>query len=74
MDTHLTPSGLAALAEAACPDLLITVHAYPPLDPEQVPDLLAREGYTGKVIPGRDGLSVRWEGGRVVLEEPPREP
>ncbi|MFC1574589.1 MBL fold metallo-hydrolase [Gemmatimonadota bacterium] len=72
MDTHLTPSGLAALAGTACPDLLIPVHVYPPLDPEQLPDLLARAGYTGEVLPGRDGLAVRWEAGTVIVEEPPQ--
>lgn len=56
--THLTPPGLAALAEVASPDLLVVVHCYPPLEPEEVPSLLVKSGYRGQVIPGRDGLGL----------------
>jgi ribonuclease BN (tRNA processing enzyme) len=67
MDTHLTPQTLADLARNCSPELLIPVHVYPPLDPEEVPDLLAEEGYPGKVVAGRDGMCVEWvEDGLVV--------
>ena len=59
MDTHLTPSELAALGSRAGPELLVNVHAYPPLDPERVPDLLRRAGYTGGAEAGRDGMVIR---------------
>lgn len=65
METHLTPGGLAALAQEAQPDLLLTVHAYPPLDPLAVPDLLARAGYTRPARAARDGMEV-WVSGDVV--------
>lgn len=55
---HLTPASLAELAGLARPELLITVHVYPPLFPGDVPDLLRKRGYEGKVLAGRDGLTV----------------
>lgn len=66
---HLTPGTLAALAKEARPGLLLTVHAYPPLDPEDVPDLLAERGYTGRVRAGRDGLEIRIAAGAVRLRQ-----
>ena len=69
MDTHLTPRSLASLALEADPELLITVHVYPPLDPEAVPELLTREGYSGRVLPGWDGLGIDCEGGTVRVVE-----
>ena len=59
MDNHLTPGRLAALARQASPKLLVNVHAYPPLDPGVVPDLLRKKGYTGGVRAGCDGLEIR---------------
>ena len=41
------------------PELLVNVHAYPPLDPECVPDLLRRAGYIGGAEAGRDGMVFR---------------
>jgi ribonuclease BN (tRNA processing enzyme) len=67
MDTHLSPSGLARLARDAAPHLLITVHVYPPLDPDQVPGLLAAAGYAGRALPGRDGLGVDLSAGVVEV-------
>jgi len=58
METHLTPSDVAELARAAQPGLLVLTHAYPPLAPEALPDLVWRAGYTGPVEAGRDGLTV----------------
>lgn len=68
LDTHLTPSGLAALASKALPDLLVNVHAYPPLDPEEVPELLRGMGYVGRAIAGRDGMVIRLSQGGVPVE------
>jgi len=69
MDTHLTPRSLALLAREAAPDLLVTVHVYPPLDPERIPRLLAEAGYSGQALPGRDGLGIDWVGGRIRVRE-----
>jgi hypothetical protein len=57
-NTHLTPSTLAALASEAGIGTLVPVHAYPNLDPETLPELLAEAGFPGRVVPGRDGLSI----------------
>lgn len=62
---HLTPMSLAGLLSPDPPKLLLTTHAYHPLDPERVPDLIRAQGYTGLVMAGRDGLDVRIEGGQV---------
>lgn len=70
MDTHLTPTDLAVLARVAAPEVLITVHAYPPLDPHEVPDLLAEAGYAGRAVAGRDGMQVILRGSGVVIEVP----
>ena len=66
MGNHLTPSQLARLAKVAGPELLVPVHAYPALDPDQVPTLLMKAGYAGWVLPGRDGLSIDLQAGNVV--------
>jgi ribonuclease Z len=66
--THLTPAALAEMASVANAGLLVTVHAYPPLRPEEVPDLLKREGYRGRAIPGRDGLAFTILQGVVTTE------
>jgi ribonuclease BN (tRNA processing enzyme) len=71
-DTHLTPATLAQLASIARPELLVTVHVYPPLLPEEVPDLLRRAGYEGRAVAGRDGLTVFLREGAVEdLRIPP---
>jgi len=66
-ENHLTPRTLADLADEAGPELLLTVHAYPPLDPEAVPDLLGEVGYTGRVRAARDGMEIRVAAGAVHL-------
>ena len=68
LENHLTPSGLAALASIALPELLVNVHAYPPLDPEEVPDLLRGVGYFGRAIAGRDGMVIRLSPGGPHVE------
>jgi ribonuclease BN (tRNA processing enzyme) len=69
--THLTPSSLSEIAGAASPELLVNVHAYPPLDPETVPDLLRGVGYGGRVAAGWDGMGIRVTGGGTRIEEGP---
>jgi ribonuclease BN (tRNA processing enzyme) len=64
-DTHLTPSSLADLASEAGPELLVAVHAYPPLDPEAIPDHLRRWGYKGRVIAPVDGTWIELAEGRA---------
>lgn len=67
---HLTPAAVASLAGQAHPRILITVHAYPPLDPEGIPDLIAQAGYGGRVRAGADGLWVELEGEKVIVRDP----
>jgi ribonuclease BN (tRNA processing enzyme) len=67
--THLTPATLGEIASLARARLLVTVHAYPPLRPEEVPDLLMRSGYRGRVLPGRDGLALTISNGEVFAED-----
>ena len=62
VDSHLTPGGLAALAGKAAPALVVTTHAYPTLASDEVPELVRRSGYSGRVLAGHDGMCV-------VLEE-----
>ncbi|GMR12299.1 MAG: MBL fold metallo-hydrolase [Gemmatimonadota bacterium] len=63
VETHLTPSGLATLAEEASPGLLVVTHIYADLEPEAVPGLLAQAGYGGRVRVAEDGLVVNLAGG-----------
>lgn len=58
MKTHMTPLGLAALAAIARPSTMVATHAFPPLDPSQVPALVAAAGYAGPVLAGWDGLTL----------------
>jgi len=58
-ENHLTPSTLASLASEAGVGTLVPVHAYPTLDVETLPERLAEAGFTGRVLPGRDGLCLR---------------
>jgi ribonuclease BN (tRNA processing enzyme) len=68
MRGHLTPSGLVDLAAHADPDLLVNVHAYPPLDPDVVPGFLRAQGYLGRALAGRDGMLIRILRGVVRVE------
>ena len=67
---HLRPRDLADLLGDSPPGVLITVHAYPPLDPGAVPDLIRARGYTGRVRAGTDGMVVRVDGGRISVQDP----
>jgi hypothetical protein len=55
---HLSPVSLAQMARAAVPEVLIPVHLYPEVHPDELPDLLRKAGYTGRVEMGRDGLAL----------------
>jgi ribonuclease BN (tRNA processing enzyme) len=70
LDNHLTPESLAELACGAEPEVLVTVHAYPPMVPEDVPDLVRRQGYRGKVLAGADGLAFDIRKGHVAVSDP----
>jgi ribonuclease BN (tRNA processing enzyme) len=56
-DTHLSPSGLAALARATRPGTLVVTHVAPPSTPEDAAAAVAT-AWGGKVVAGRDGLVV----------------
>jgi ribonuclease BN (tRNA processing enzyme) len=58
LNLHLSPESLARIAQAAAPDVLVPVHLYPEVNPEELPDLLRDAGYTGRVEMGRDGLAL----------------
>jgi ribonuclease BN (tRNA processing enzyme) len=57
---HLTPVSLSQMAEVAAPDVLLSVHTYPPLSHRDVPLLLQTRGYSGRVVAARDGTVVEW--------------
>lgn len=65
---HLTPATLRDLASRAEPELLVTVHAYPPLEAQDVPDLLRTSGYRGRVLAGEDGMAFSVVGGSVRVK------
>ncbi len=66
--THLSPDGVAEMARIAGPDLLVTTHASPPLDPERVPELILQAGYSGTTVAGRDGMSFSVEGSWATFQ------
>jgi ribonuclease BN (tRNA processing enzyme) len=68
METHLTPTSLARLAREAGPELLVTVHGYPPLEPRDVPGLVEAAGYGGRVLAGEDGLCAIWDSGAIRVD------
>lgn len=72
MDRHLSPAGVAGLARAAGPELLVVTHVYPPQTPDEA---LAhvRALYPGRVVAARDGLRIRIAAG-VVAVDPPQDP
>jgi ribonuclease BN (tRNA processing enzyme) len=56
METHLTPSQLAAMARSMLPRRLIVTHVYPQLPVSSVPAQLQAAGWTGEVLMAYDGL------------------
>lgn len=67
VEHHLSPRGAAELARKAQPGLLVTTHVYPPLVPDEVPDLVRRAGFTGRVEAARDGLEIEIRDGEVSV-------
>ena len=65
---HLTPVQVAELAGLARPDLLVLTHVYPPLVPDETPDLVRAAGYAGRVVAAHDGDRVRVVDGVPVLD------
>ena len=61
MDTHLTPSSLAELANAAAPRRLVVTHVYPVL--EDPVARLREAGWRGDAVRARDGLSLTPDAG-----------
>lgn len=55
---HLSPSSLAALANAADPDRLVVTHVYPWLDARDVLGLVREAGWSGRLDRARDGLRL----------------
>ena len=58
MDTHLTPSELAAMARNALPRRLLVTHVYPQLDREELPLLVREGGWPAEVHVVRDGERI----------------
>lgn len=59
MDSHLTPSRVAALARIAQPQHLLLTHIFPPLEGEDLPRLVRQAGWTGPIEVAYDGLRLR---------------
>ena len=58
-DHHLSPAGVAQLAAAACPRLLVLTHIYPHFRKgHDVARLVAEAGYTGAACVASEGLGV----------------
>jgi ribonuclease BN (tRNA processing enzyme) len=55
MDTHLTPSQVAAIARIALPRRLLVTHVYPQLDRREVPELVRQGGWPARVEMVADG-------------------
>jgi ribonuclease BN (tRNA processing enzyme) len=58
MDTHLTPSRLAALARVALPKRILITHLYPQLPRQEVISLVQRAGWDGEMLLAEDGLRL----------------
>jgi ribonuclease BN (tRNA processing enzyme) len=58
MDTHLTPSRAARMAQQSNPGALIVTHVYPQLDRAILPDLLRDAGWAGDTVVAHDGMSI----------------
>lgn len=54
---HLSPAGVAALAQVAQPDTLVITHVYPPLRPHEAAAQVASAGFEGRVIAAEDGMT-----------------
>lgn len=70
MRFHLSPRGVAELAKASDPGLLVITHVYPPLTPDQAAREVSAAGFDGPVVPAADGLRVSIEDGSVTVAPP----
>ncbi|MFQ5538052.1 MAG: MBL fold metallo-hydrolase [Gemmatimonadota bacterium] len=57
---HLTPSALGEMASVMRPDTLVLTHVYPLHTPEEAGRGVSESGYEGVVIPGEDGMTLRF--------------
>lgn len=57
-DNHLTPTGLAQLAQGAAVKRLAVTHVYPQLQRLDVPQLLRDAGFSGEIVMAYDGLEL----------------
>lgn len=69
-DTHLSPTGVAALAGAVRPALLLVTHVRPPLQPEEAVAAIGAR-YWGRVLAAHDGLRVRISPTGVAVDPSP---
>ena len=66
-EVHLTPTAVASLLRDATPHLTVLTHLYPVVDRTALPDLIRGLGYTGDVLVGHDGLSIRIRPGQAPV-------
>ena len=69
MESHLSPRGLAEMADVVGPELLIVTHVYPPQTPAQAVERV-RERYAGRTVAAVDGLRVRIAEADVTVDPP----
>jgi ribonuclease BN (tRNA processing enzyme) len=58
MDTHLTPTRVAALARVALPKRILITHMYPQLPRQEVISLVQHAGWDGEMMLAEDGLRL----------------
>ncbi|MGH7482896.1 MAG: MBL fold metallo-hydrolase [Longimicrobiales bacterium] len=58
IDSHLTPTRLAALARGASPRRLLVTHVYPQLASRDLPALIRAAGWEGNVELAHDGMRL----------------
>lgn len=58
MDTHLTPSSAARMAQQANPGALVLTHAYPQLDRSKHAELVRHAGWSGDTVIAQDGMVI----------------
>lgn len=64
IDTHLTPSRLAAMASVAMPGRLVVTHVYPQQAGRDLVGLLRSAGWTGETVRAHDGSVLEASGER----------
>ena len=69
MESHLSPRGLAEMADGVGQELLIVPHVYPPQTPAQAVERV-RERYAGRTVAAVDGLRVRIAEADVTVDPP----